>query len=333
MSFTSISSFNSIQNYKNNKNNVLVDNRRKTNISLGTIGNISSLTASIANPFNVITSSGNVSSKVFALPNTTTYTTSDIQTKSSICYNSSGGLITYPTSRAITNNSYIISKINLNNSLNSLCNGDIYIRLSSMDMAFTTFETTATSNLNDIMNRWYSIADGAACTMAYVYDSLNNPTILQRAKTTVGNDGLYNKSFTGASVSISGVTTAGYYPSDLPKNIYDFFTNGLKGEFIELEFPNSVILKQFEFTAHSYNRMIRHMQFFGTNLTNASGVPISFSPITSLIMYNGTSLSNLRIAFNLSSNDIKYKYIRFVIHSVINHWVVQLFNVSMLVDF
>jgi hypothetical protein len=60
------------------------------------------------------------------------------------------------------------------------------------------------------------------------------------------------------------------------------------------------------------------------NYINNQKKPIIFVGLNDNIVYGKNK--------NLYNN-IKYKYIRFVIHSVVFHWVIELYNVSMLVDF
>lgn len=306
------------------------------NVKLGNIKNIGSTSlTSIVNNFSINTSTGTINN-VNTVYNSTSVSSlnSDIIDISTNTYNSSNTLISYPSSRtsAIVN-SYLITKARLKDTLGSICQGDINIRCSSIDVQFSSLKTGTVNNGN-IINSIYTCGD-SLCTTGFIYDSFNNPTVLQINKPLTGGIGRYNTGFTGNSIGIStiGTSIAGYY-ADYNANIYDISTNGVLGEFLEVEFPNPVILKQLDIQINNYARTPRISQFFGTNLTNESGVPISFSSITSPIIFKENIINNYSIiTFMLNQNDVKYKYIRYVIRAVTNHWVLQLLSVSMLVDF
>lgn len=321
-----------INSQKNLPNSVILSG--VPNVKLGNIRNIGSTSlTSIVNNFSINTSTGTINN-VNTVYNSTSVSSlaTDITDISTNTYNSSNTLISYPTRASAINNSYLITKARLKESLGSICQGDINIRWSSIDVQFSTLKT-GTVNNTTITNSIYTCGD-LGCTKGFVYDS-TNPTRLQIMKTLTDSIGRYSVSNTGNSYGIASIgTSIASYSAAVNANIHDISTSGVLGEFLEVEFPNPVILKQFDIQINNYHRTPRSSQFFGTNLTNASGVPISFSAITSPVIFKETSINNYStLTFMLNQNDVKYKYIRYVVIAVVNHWVLQLSNVCMLVDF
>jgi hypothetical protein len=299
---------------------VVVDNRRSKAIILGNMHDMSGQTLTfICNSFSIYRSSGTINSTRSFNSTTFSVHSSDVSSKSTLLYNSDASLMTYIYGNGVRTRNpggYIKNVATLSSDLNSVCQGPINVIFSSIDQGFS-YLFTGNSTSQSFINSLYTIGD-MNFSSGYVYNSssYNDRMVFTDLS---GDVGVYNTSFTAGSVDLSGVSgfqdasLVGLYPASTTNTFrYDSNTpfgvsSTISGEFIDFEFPNPVILKQFEFKTGSLAfRTPRIIQFFGRNFTSDRFTPITSRFVNFEICFS-ILISALIFAFNFCvSSDILF---------------------------
>ena len=269
----------------------------------------------------------------------------------------------YPASAFISfpTDSYVTFKYIINSSyVDPICNGEVIIRFSRLRV-----KTGNLTNLNIFMATDARISTGcsmpcsqlivASTDLYYMYDIGSKDK--QILKTYNGIDASYTRfiNYPTNPIDSSYPLSTNYGPFYMSQNSTSYVnsTDGIYGDFIELEFARPVTLKQFSFyisssTPREYPRI---NAIIGSNTLDANGQNILYSKndmvfgicdTNSGVANSSTNpaINNLSTGASSSnwytikpSTTAKYQYFRFIGIGIYNESYLSIRNLGFKVDF
>lgn len=218
--------------------------------------------------------------------------------------------------------------------VDSTCNGTTIIRFSRIQKSWTT--NNVMNNINNFMSnqsntslqfKYFNFLPSSF----FVYNSAQKDKQLFYNETVAKMTNYeYSQTISIPTYPSSGTWGPCYLYTDSLANEYVLKTDGIPGDFVELEFHNPVILNQFSFSSNGIDRCYpRIMQIIASNNTDSNG-NILYSKLNTIYGWNDAggdnnvyrpgydndkyaSTSNWYTIVPSNTITTKYKYFRVII--------------------
>lgn len=254
--------------------------------------------------------------------------------------------------------SYILNSSNLDPS----CNGETIIRFSRATTASTSltglnkFMVPPTSGAPVI---YFTLAQPSTSINYYIY---NNTTsrLKQNLSNSLNASTMYAANTSASSLSynlnsnfVNSVSQGPCYMQNTATATagYTNQTDGIYGDFIELEFKDPVTLTQFSFSSDGTGRRYpRYTMIIGSNTLDANDNIVYDKSTNSNIVFGPIDAGGNTTSYNVSADDNlfnstsswysiiptttdKFKYFRFIVIAAHSDWITCINNIAFKVSF